>query len=109
MQQIESKDSQSSSATSTPAAEGEDVVPDMQKAIDNQDSLQNADTQDSLQHADTQEPPHPTDIVYSFTPPPALSPESRAKVDDLFQKIIWLDMIEVHLLTQLVQEKMSGN
>ena len=100
VQQNESKDSQSSSAASTPPAEGEDAVPDMQKESDNQDNLQ---------HADTQEPPHPTDIVYSFTPPPALSTESLAKVDDLFQKIIWLDMIEVHLLTQLVQEKMSGN
>jgi large subunit ribosomal protein L7/L12 len=30
-------------------------------------------------------------------------------VDGLFDKIIWLDMIEVHLLTQLVHENMGGN
>lgn len=58
--------------------------------------------------AEEEEEPHPTDIQYSFAPPPPLSPESQAKVDGLFQEIIWLDMIEVHLLTQLVQEKLSG-
>lgn len=56
----------------------------------------------------TQEPTHPTDIRYFFTPPPSLSSESKEKVDKLFQKIIWLDMVEVHLLTQLVHEMMGG-
>ena len=98
---METKDSSSSqSARSPPTEVGEDNVPDMEKAMDNEDNPQ---------HEATQEPPHPTEILYSFTPPLALSPESMAKVDDLFKKIIWLDMIEVHLLTQLVQEKMSGN
>mmetsp|Transcript_43280 Transcript_43280/g.126055 ORF Transcript_43280/g.126055 Transcript_43280/m.126055 type:complete len:202 (+) Transcript_43280:130-735(+) len=86
--------------TGKPAEGGDDGVPDMQK---------NNDNQDSVQYAATSEPPHPTEIAYAFTPPPALSPESMAKVDNLFKKIIWLDMIEVHLLTQLVQEKMGGN
>lgn len=53
--------------------------------------------------------PHPTDVQYAFTQPPALSAESQAKVDELFDEIVWLDMIEVHLLTQLVHEKMGGN
>lgn len=55
------------------------------------------------------EPPHPTEIFYSFTPPPGLSVESKAKVDAIFNEIVWLDMIEVHLLTQLVHEKMGGS
>eukprot|EP00934_Nitzschia_sp_Nitz4_P005277 Nitzschia sp. Nitz4//scaffold148_size54725//39437//40126//NITZ4_006664-RA/size54725-processed-gene-0.26-mRNA-1//-1//CDS//3329536766//5267//frame0 len=53
--------------------------------------------------------PHPTDIQYSFSPPAALSAESQQKVDTLFDKILWLDMIELHLLTQLVHEKMGGH
>ncbi|KAG7365092.1 enoyl-acyl-carrier-protein reductase II [Nitzschia inconspicua] len=47
------------------------------------------------------------EVSYSFTSPPELSHESRQKVDALFKKILWLDMIEVHLLTQMVNEKLG--
>jgi large subunit ribosomal protein L7/L12 len=53
------------------------------------------------------EKPHPTEIQYEFTPPPPLSEASQEKVDELFDKVLWLDMIEVHLLTQLVHEQMG--
>ena len=62
--------------------------------------------------ADPADPPRPTtddDIQYAFTKPPPLSVESKTKVEELFQKILWLDMIEVHLLTELVHEKMGGD
>ena len=48
-----------------------------------------------------------TDLEYAFTPPPPLSEESKAKVDGLLERILWLDMIEVHLLTQLIHEKLG--
>jgi large subunit ribosomal protein L7/L12 len=53
--------------------------------------------------------PHPTSIQYAFTPPPPLSEASQQKVDAIFGKIIWLDMIEVHMLTQMIHEKMGVN
>jgi large subunit ribosomal protein L7/L12 len=34
-------------------------------------------------------------------------PNDDDKVETLFQKILWLDMVEVHLLTELLQEKMG--
>ena len=52
---------------------------------------------------------HPTDVEYSFAPIPPLSAVSLEKVDKLFQHILSLDMIEVHLLTQLVHTKMGGH
>lgn len=36
-----------------------------------------------------------------------LSAESKDKVEKIFQKILWLDMIEVHLVTELINEKMG--
>ena len=54
-----------------------------------------------------EEEPHPTSIDYAFTPAPPLSEESQKKVDDLFEKILWLDMIEVHLLTSVVNEQLG--
>ena len=54
-----------------------------------------------------EEEPHPTSIDYAFTPAPPLSDESQKKVDDLFEKILWLDMIEVHLLTSVVNEQLG--
>ena len=52
---------------------------------------------------------HPTDLEYDLPPTPPLSAESPEKVDALFHKVLWLDMIEVHLLTQLVHERMGGH
>lgn len=49
----------------------------------------------------------PNEITYAFAPPSELSDESKRKVNDLFDKIVWLDMIEVHLLTQMVNEKLG--
>jgi large subunit ribosomal protein L7/L12 len=59
------------------------------------------------QELEANEEPHPTEIQYAFTPPPPLSEASQKKVDNLFEKILWLDMIEVHLLTQVVHEHMG--
>lgn len=50
---------------------------------------------------------HPTAVEYAFTPPPELTKESHKKVNDLFDKILYLDMIEVHLLTQVVNEQLG--
>lgn len=38
---------------------------------------------------------------------PPLSNEAKEKVDRIFQKILWLDMIEVHHLTEIVNQKMG--
>ncbi|KAL7542274.1 hypothetical protein ACHAXR_011830 [Thalassiosira sp. AJA248-18] len=35
------------------------------------------------------------------------APFASPKVEELFQKIIWLDMVEVHLLAELINEKMG--
>ena len=36
-----------------------------------------------------------------------LAPFTSPKVEELFHKIIWLDMVEVHLLAELINEKMG--
>jgi large subunit ribosomal protein L7/L12 len=36
-----------------------------------------------------------------------IAPFASPKVEALFQKIIWLDMVEVHLLAELINEKMG--
>ncbi|CAB9497776.1 protein L7/L12 [Seminavis robusta] len=36
-----------------------------------------------------------------------LSQESKDKVERIFQKILWLDTIEVHLITELINQKMG--
>jgi len=36
-----------------------------------------------------------------------IAPFASPKVEELFQKIIWLDMVEVHLLAELINEKMG--
>lgn len=36
-----------------------------------------------------------------------LSQESKDKVERIFQKILWLDMIEVHLVTEIMNQKMG--
>jgi len=36
-----------------------------------------------------------------------LAPFNSPKVEELFHKIIWLDMVEVHLLAELINEKMG--
>lgn len=48
-----------------------------------------------------------TDIVYNISPPHPLSQASQDKVQAIFDKVLWLDMIEVHLLTQIVNEQMG--
>ncbi|KAL7551865.1 hypothetical protein ACHAWF_015083 [Thalassiosira exigua] len=35
------------------------------------------------------------------------APFASPKVEELFKKIIWLDMVEVHLLAELINEKMG--
>mmetsp|Transcript_13976 Transcript_13976/g.15704 ORF Transcript_13976/g.15704 Transcript_13976/m.15704 type:complete len:334 (-) Transcript_13976:31-1032(-) len=51
--------------------------------------------------------PSATDIVYDFTPPAPLSQASQDKVQEILDKVLYLDMIEVHLLTQIVNEQMG--
>jgi large subunit ribosomal protein L7/L12 len=65
-----------------------------------------ADAEDSTAEEDS-EGPHPTEIQYAFTPPSPLSDESQEKIKTLFDKILYLDMIEVHMLTNLVHEQMG--
>ena len=48
-----------------------------------------------------------SEVQYAFSPPPPLSEASMQKVDALFQRIIWLDMVEIHLLTKLVEDKLG--
>jgi len=40
-------------------------------------------------------------------PATASEPACSPKVEELFQKIIWLDMIELHLLAELINEKLG--
>jgi large subunit ribosomal protein L7/L12 len=51
--------------------------------------------------------PSATDVTYDFAPPAPLSQASQDKVQAIFEKVLWLDMIEVHLLTQIVNEQMG--
>lgn len=51
--------------------------------------------------------PSATDIEYNFAPPAPLSQASQDKVQAIFDKVLWLDLIEVHLLTQIVNERMG--
>lgn len=51
--------------------------------------------------------PHPTEIDYDFTPAPPLSEDSMKKVNGLFEQILHLDMVEVHLLTMVVNEQLG--
>ena len=57
--------------------------------------------------SDGNEDPSATDITYDFAPPAPLSQASKDKVQAIFDKVLWLDMIEVHLLTQIVNEQMG--
>jgi large subunit ribosomal protein L7/L12 len=57
--------------------------------------------------ANSDEEPSATDITYDLAPPAALSEASQDKVEAIFDKVKWLDMIEVHLLTQVVNEQMG--
>jgi len=56
---------------------------------------------------DSNDEPSATDISYDVSPPPPLSQASQDKVQAIFEKVLWLDMIEVHLLTQIVNEQMG--
>lgn len=47
------------------------------------------------------------EIQYAFTPPAPLSESSKLKVKNIFDKFVWLDLIEVHMLTELINEKMG--
>lgn len=49
------------------------------------------------------------DVKFAFTPPPPLSAESQKKVDELFDKVLYLDLVEVHMLTLLIHQKMGGS
>ena len=56
---------------------------------------------------ESNEEPSATDIDYNFSPPTPLSRASQDKIREIFDKVLWLDMIEVHLLTQIVNERMG--
>jgi len=61
----------------------------------------------SVAEGEAEAKPNVNDIQWAFTPPPPLSEASQQKVDDLFEKILFLDMIEIHLLTEVVQERLG--
>ena len=58
-------------------------------------------------HSKSDEETSATDVTYDFAPPAPLSQTSKDKVQAIFDKVLWLDMIEVHLLTQIVNEQMG--
>lgn len=66
-----------------------------------------ASNETSPDGAEDDEEPSATDISYDFAPPAPLSQASQDKVQAIFDKVLWLDMIEVHLLTQIVNEQMG--
>ena len=76
----------SEGATTTTAASEEEPTPD---------------------EANSDEDSSATDVTYDFAPPALLSQASQDKVQAIFDKVLWLDMIEVHLLTQIVNEQMG--
>jgi len=57
--------------------------------------------------ADGEAEPSATDITYDLAPPLPLSKASQTRVQEIFDQVLWLDMIEVHLLTQIVNEQMG--
>jgi large subunit ribosomal protein L7/L12 len=83
-------------------SEGQDVAADV-----NADADAHVDADAKEEETETPDEPHPTDIQYVFAPPPPLSEDSQKQVNDLFDKILYLDMIEVHLLTQVVNEQLG--
>ncbi|KAL3826452.1 hypothetical protein ACHAXA_011261 [Cyclostephanos tholiformis] len=48
-----------------------------------------------------------TTAVTSSRTGETIAPFASPKVEALFQRIIWLDMVEVHLLAELINEKMG--
>jgi len=66
-----------------------------------------SEEESSPDDASSDEEPSATDVTYNFAPPEPLSQGSQDKVQAIFDKVLWLDMIEVHLLTQIVNEQMG--
>ncbi len=66
-----------------------------------------SDEEASPEDANSDEEPSATDVTYNLADPPPLSQASQDKVQAIFDKVLWLDMIEVHLLTQIVNEQMG--
>ncbi len=66
-----------------------------------------SEEESSPDDANSDEEPSATDVTYNFAPPEPLSEASQDRVQAIFDKVLWLDMIEVHLLTQIVNEQMG--
>jgi len=81
--------------TTTPASSNEDGGGDSVNVVDGNN--------------DGNGEPSATDVAYDFTPPAPLSQASQDKVQAILDKVLYLDMIEVHLLTQIVNEQMGIN
>lgn len=86
-----------------PKKEEEKDVTTTETTSSNVDGDDNA----SIEDDDTNEEPSATDVTYDLPPPAPLSQDSQDKVQAIFDKVLFLDMIEVHLLTQVVNEQMG--
>ena len=66
-------------------------------------------TSNTIYAAETRRTFHNTTSKLNDAPPPAADdkPELSPKLEELFQKIIYLDMVEIHLLTELINEKLG--
>jgi len=88
------------------AAEAEEAKP-TEDATTTEEATAVSEESSPDDDANSDEEPSATDIMYDFAPPASLSQASQDKVEAIFDKVKWLDMIEVHLLTQVVNEQMG--
>ena len=96
--------------TTTAADNKEEPKKEEEKDVTTTDTTSSNDDGDdnaSIEDDDTNEEPSATDVTYDLPPPAPLSQDSQDKVQAIFDKVLFLDMIEVHLLTSVVNEQMG--
>jgi large subunit ribosomal protein L7/L12 len=95
--------------TTTAADNKEEPKKEEKDVTTTETTSSNDDGEDNatIEGDDTNEEPSATDVTYDFTAPAPLSQDSQDKVQAIFDKVLFLDMIEVHLLTQVVNEHMG--
>jgi len=102
----EPNETSSSTASSAPV-EGDEPKDEASPEEANKPEAATEDDAAAATEGDESPPVDPNEVKYAFSPAPPLSQASQDKVQAIFDKILWLDMIEVHLLTQVVNEQLG--
>ena len=89
------------------AADAEEANPSEDATTTTTTTTAASEEEPTPDEASSDEDSSATDVTYDFAPPALLSKASQDKVQAIFDKVLWLDMIEVHLLTQIVNEQMG--